>query len=80
MPLPVKLRDVVDEMEIQSDEWKAYINRKTGELISISEEEEIGAEGFDGEDDDHDEDRGGEPAGQDGSRPAVEDQGSPLVR
>ena len=43
MPLPVKLRDVVDEMEIQSDEWKAYINRKTGELISISEEEEIGA-------------------------------------
>src|SRR5271165_5920384 len=32
MPLPVKLSDVVAEMDMQSDEHSAYINRRTGEL------------------------------------------------
>lgn len=35
MPLPVQLKAVVDEMEFGTDEWRAYINRKTGELASF---------------------------------------------
>ncbi len=35
MPLPVQLNAVVDEMEFGTDEWRAYINRKTGELVSF---------------------------------------------
>jgi Uncharacterised protein family (UPF0158) len=35
MPLPVQLKAVVDEMETGTDEWQAYINRKTGELASF---------------------------------------------
>jgi len=35
MPLPVRLPDVVDEMEAGGDEWTAYINRKTGELAAF---------------------------------------------
>jgi hypothetical protein len=34
----VSLRDVIDEMEIMSDEATAYINRKTGELITLTDE------------------------------------------
>ncbi|HET9551240.1 MAG TPA: UPF0158 family protein [Candidatus Binatia bacterium] len=34
----VSLREVIDEMEIMSDEATAYINRKTGELITITDE------------------------------------------
>jgi hypothetical protein len=34
----VSLRDVIHEMEIMSDEATAYINRKTGELITITDE------------------------------------------
>jgi hypothetical protein len=36
MPLPVQLQAVVHEMEAASDDWKAYINRETGELTSFS--------------------------------------------
>jgi hypothetical protein len=39
MPLPVLLNDVVEAMESFSDEWQAYINRNTGELVSFSDEE-----------------------------------------
>ena len=34
----VSLRDVIDEMDMMSDEATAYINRKTGELITITNE------------------------------------------
>jgi hypothetical protein len=34
----VSLREVIDEMEIMSDEATAYINRKTGELITITDQ------------------------------------------
>jgi len=34
----VSLRDVIDEMELMSDEATSYINRKTGELITITNE------------------------------------------
>ena len=36
MPLHVQLHAVVDELEGADDEWRAYINRKTGELASFS--------------------------------------------
>ena len=49
MPLPVKLKDVVNEMDVLGDEWTAYLNRKTGELFTITEEE-AEAEDFDGDD------------------------------
>jgi Uncharacterised protein family (UPF0158) len=35
----VSLRDVIDEMEMSSDEATSYINRKTGELITLTHEE-----------------------------------------
>ena len=37
---PVSLKSVVHEMDILSDEMTAYINKKTGELFTFSEEEE----------------------------------------
>jgi Uncharacterised protein family (UPF0158) len=39
MPTPVFLRDVVDEMDALTDEATAYINRRTGELYTLSREE-----------------------------------------
>jgi hypothetical protein len=51
MPLPVNLQDVVAEMDALSDEHTAYINRKTGELITISDEEARLAEDSESEDD-----------------------------
>lgn len=36
---PVSLRSVVNEMDVMSDEMTAYINKKTGELSTVSEEE-----------------------------------------
>lgn len=38
-PILVSLDDVVSQMEMQTDESTAYLNRRTGELITISEEE-----------------------------------------
>lgn len=37
--LPVSLRDVVAEMDVLSDEWTAYVNRRTGELITVTDED-----------------------------------------
>jgi hypothetical protein len=39
MSLPVSLKDVVEAMEPLSDEWQAWINRKTGELVCFTEDE-----------------------------------------
>ena len=39
MSITVSLRDVVDEMQMLSDESTVYLNRKTGELITITQEE-----------------------------------------
>lgn len=43
----VKLQHVVDEMDAISDELHAYLNRKTGELITISNNELEAAEAVD---------------------------------
>jgi hypothetical protein len=39
MALPVKLRAVVDQIEMAGDEMTAYINRKTGDLITLTDED-----------------------------------------
>lgn len=39
MPLPVPLKDVIDAIDPLADEWHAYINRNTGEIVSFSDEE-----------------------------------------
>lgn len=49
MPLPVRLKDIIEAMEPLSDEWQAYINRKTGEIVAFSEEEAALAEQEDGD-------------------------------
>lgn len=38
MPLPVSVREVASEMDLQNDEARAYLNRSTGELITIIDE------------------------------------------
>ena len=38
MPIPVKLRDVVNQMDTLSDEASTYLNRRTGEMVFVSEE------------------------------------------
>jgi len=37
MTLPVSLKSVVDEMDVMNDDWAAYINRRTGQLVTITE-------------------------------------------
>ncbi|HIK17606.1 MAG TPA: hypothetical protein IGS53_20260 [Leptolyngbyaceae cyanobacterium M33_DOE_097] len=44
MVLIVKLQDIVDEMDTLSDELHAYLNKQTGELVTISSEELQAAE------------------------------------
>jgi hypothetical protein len=44
----VSIKDVVDEMDVPSDEHSAFLNRRTGELVTLSTEELSAAE----EDDD----------------------------
>jgi len=39
MTLTVSLRDVVNEMEVPNDEWHAYLNKHTGELVTITDED-----------------------------------------
>lgn len=48
---PVKLKDIVDELEIQMDEYKKYLNKETGEIITVSTEElSIAEESEEGDD------------------------------
>jgi hypothetical protein len=39
MTVVVLLRDVVNEMDVMNDEFHAYLNKGTGELATISDEE-----------------------------------------
>lgn len=47
----VSLKSVVNEMDVLGEEWTAYINKKTGELVTVTEEEAniVEAEGEDDE-------------------------------
>lgn len=44
MNKPVKLGEIIDAMDSQSDKTSAYLNKETGELILLSEEEFSAAE------------------------------------
>ena len=48
---PVSLQSVVNEMDVLGEEWTAYINKKTGELVTVTEDEAniVEAEGEDDE-------------------------------
>ena len=39
MAVIVSLRDVIEQMDLTTDEATAYINRKTGELVTLTHEE-----------------------------------------
>jgi hypothetical protein len=43
-PIVVSLYDVVAEMDLPSDDWTAYLNRRTGELVTVTDEEQRIAE------------------------------------
>ena len=44
MPIPVKLSEVADEMSISGDEISTYLNRVTGEMVTVTAEERRAAE------------------------------------
>ena len=44
MDKPVKLEDIIDGIEMQTDESSSYLNIKTGEVVIISDEESSAAE------------------------------------
>ena len=48
---PASLQAVVDEMDVFGDEMTAYINKKTGELFTVGDEEARVVEGGDENDD-----------------------------
>ena len=50
MAVVVSLRSVVDEIDVLSDECTAYLNRKTGDLYTLQDDEERLAEEDDLED------------------------------
>lgn len=46
----VSVKDIVDEMDLQSDESSAFLNKKTGELVSLTSEDLSAAEDEENED------------------------------
>ena len=48
MALPVKLQDVIEAMDTPADGWMAYINRRTGEIVTFSEDEVVFRDDDDG--------------------------------
>ena len=39
MPIPVKLGEVLNEMDVPDEEWTVYLNKRTGELVTVTPEE-----------------------------------------
>jgi hypothetical protein len=44
MNSPVKLSEIIEAIDLQSNEMAAYFNRRTGQIITISDEEVRAAE------------------------------------
>jgi hypothetical protein len=44
MPLPVRLKDVIDAFEMANDENRNYLDKRTGEVIVLTNEEMSAAE------------------------------------
>lgn len=40
MALPVSLSKVADEMDLPNEDWEAYIHRQTGEIVTLTGDEE----------------------------------------
>jgi len=50
----VVLRDVVQEMDVPDDDWAVFLNRRTGELVTVTGEESRAVEDEDFDDDELD--------------------------
>jgi hypothetical protein len=44
MSTPIKLKELIDEMQCQIEEYTQYFNKKTGEFVSVSDDEFRAAE------------------------------------
>jgi hypothetical protein len=44
MAVQVKLKDIIEGLEFQADEWFSYLNTTTGEVVSVTTEELRAAE------------------------------------
>lgn len=51
MVIPIKLSDIIEAMDFQSEESSAYLNKQTGEIANVTEEEFQAAEDEDSLDD-----------------------------
>ena len=40
MGIPVRLTDVVNEMDVLNGEWRVYLNKQTGEMVTATPENE----------------------------------------
>ncbi len=41
MPLPVLLQDVVDAIDLPNNDWRSYLNVKTGAIITVTDEDRV---------------------------------------
>lgn len=39
MATRVKLRDVIDAMDLPNQDWQSYLNRDTGEIVAVTDED-----------------------------------------
>jgi hypothetical protein len=44
MPLPVKLSDLINELEAATEQFSQYLDKRTGEIFMVSDEEMAAAE------------------------------------
>ncbi len=40
MPIPVRLSEVASEMDVLNEGWTVYLNRRTGEMVTVTPEDE----------------------------------------
>lgn len=45
MALRVRLRDVVDAIDVPNSEWRSYLNRETGAMVTVGEMMAMGPDG-----------------------------------
>ncbi|AHE97675.1 UPF0158 family protein [Thioalkalivibrio paradoxus] len=45
MALPVSIQDVVDAMQLPNDDWCSYLNVDTGEIVTVTDEDQRLIEG-----------------------------------
>jgi hypothetical protein len=39
MAVRIKLRDVIDAMDLPNQDWESYLNRDTGEIVTVTDED-----------------------------------------